>query len=208
MSDDPNLEAAYGLETPEDNRQLYRAWAETYDSGFAEDMGYVLALRVAEVFADAWVAGPVLDLGAGTGLCGEALVRLGVGPVDATDLSPEMLAVAARKGVYRALFTGNLLEHLPVEEGAYAGAVSSGTFTNGHVGPEALGEVLRILRPGGEAVLSVNAVHWQKKGFDAAFAALADQITGLTLTETPIYGPEATGEHAKDMALIVRFAKA
>jgi predicted TPR repeat methyltransferase len=141
---EPSLNAAYALETPEDNLRLYREWAARYDSDFAEGHGYVLPLRVAERFTELSGLGPVLDLGAGTGLCGEALRRLGVAPVDATDLSQEMLDVAGAKGVYRALFTGNMLERLQVADASYDGAVSSGTFTHGHVGPEALPEILRI----------------------------------------------------------------
>ena len=47
-----------------------------------------------------------------------------------------MLDVAQTKGIYRALFAGDLTARLPVDDGTYAGIVSSGTFTNGHVGPE------------------------------------------------------------------------
>ncbi len=203
----PGLENAYALETPEDNLRLYADWAASYDSAFAQDMDYVLPLRVAEAYKLAGGVGPVLDLGAGTGLCGGALKMLEVGPVDGTDLSPEMLAVAAHKDVYNALFVGNLLEILPVSDGAYAGAVSSGTFTHGHVGPEALGEVLRILRPGGLAALSINAEHYEAKGFAAGFAALGDRIEGLSHRQTRIYGDAASGSYAGDHALIVKFRK-
>ncbi|MDU8911688.1 class I SAM-dependent methyltransferase [Aestuariicoccus sp. MJ-SS9] len=205
----PDLDAAYGLETPEDNRRLYAAWAGTYDSGFASDMAYVLPLRVAEAFADAGGRGHVLDLGAGTGLCGEALVRLGAGPVDATDLSPDMLRVAEAKGIYQRLFEGDLLRRLDVAYGHYAGAVSSGTFTHGHVGPEAMDEVVRILAPGGLAALSINAGHYDSAGFAAKFDALSVQaITDLRLKDVAIYGAGAEGDHAQDRALIALFRRA
>ena len=204
MSD---LDKAYALETPEDNRRLYAEWAESYDSDFAARMGYDLPGHVARAYAGAGGSGPVLDLGAGTGLLGQALSALSVGPVDATDLSPEMLEVARGKRVYRDLFPGNLLERLPCPEDAYAGAVSSGTFTNGHVGPEALPELLRVVRPGGLFVLSVNARHFVAGGFGAAFAALGSAITGLHLPEVPIYGPGAQGPHAGDRAFLAVFRR-
>ncbi|SMX38426.1 class I SAM-dependent DNA methyltransferase [Maliponia aquimaris] len=205
--DTPDLDSAYALQTPEDNLRLYAAWAETYDSGFADSHHYVLPLRVAEAYVQAGGQAPVIDLGAGTGLCGAALRVLGIAPVEATDLSQQMLDVAARKDIYARLFTGNLLDRLPVEDGAYAGAVSSGTFTHGHVGAQALDEVLRVVRPGGIVALSVNAEHWQAQGFAARFAALGDRIADLATRDLPIYGPGATGPHAGDLSRVVTFTR-
>lgn len=204
---EPGLDAAYALETAEDNLKLYRNWANTYDQEFAENHGYVLPLRVAEAFAAAGGSGPVIDLGAGTGLCGEALRRLGVAPVDATDLSREMLDVAEAKNIYTHLFAGDMLDRLPVDDGAYAGAVSSGTFTHGHVGPDALAEVLRILRPDGLGCLSINSAHYGARGFDARFAQLADQVDDLRLDEVSIYRAGLEGAHAADTAFVVTFRR-
>jgi predicted TPR repeat methyltransferase len=205
--DNPDLDSAYALQTPDDNLRLYAAWAETYDSGFADSHHYVTPLRVAEAYVQVGGQAPVIDLGAGTGLCGVALRALGVVPVEATDLSQQMLDVAARKGIYDRLFTGNLLERLPVADSSYAGAVSSGTFTHGHVGPEALDEVLRVVRPGGVVALSINAEHWEAQGFAARFEALTDQIADLAHRDVPIYGPGATGPHAGDLSRVVTFTR-
>ncbi|MDB4224559.1 methyltransferase domain-containing protein, partial [Granulosicoccus sp.] len=101
MTDDPDLNSAYALETVDDAKRLYANWADTYDSAFGDAQGYVLPREVVRAFIDAGGAGPVLDVGAGTGLVGEGLAASGVGPLDAVDLSEEMLAVAATKGVYR-----------------------------------------------------------------------------------------------------------
>lgn len=205
--DDPDLERAYRLAGVEDNRALYAQWAESYDDDFAANMDYRLHDHVARAFAEAGGAGPVLDIGAGTGLCGEALAGRGIGPCDATDLSPEMLRVAAGKGVYRATFPGNLLERLPCADRAYRGAVSSGTFTRGHVGPEGLPEVLRVVAPGGVIVLSINAAHWQEKGFAAAFEGMAGAVSGLALPRVRIYGEGAEGPRARDEAILATFRK-
>ncbi|UYV37906.1 class I SAM-dependent methyltransferase [Rhodobacteraceae bacterium D3-12] len=201
-----DLDAVYGLKTPEDHRRHYDGWADSYDSGFAADMDYRLPERVAAAFAADAPAGPVLDLGAGTGLVGVALAELGIGPVDGTDISPEMLKTAAGKAVYRNLFEGDILSRLPVADDSYGSAISTGTFTNGHVGPEAIDEVLRVVRPGGLIAISVNAEHWQQAGFEAKFDALqSGLISGLRLSRVRIYGQGATGPHANDDGLIVLF---
>jgi len=201
------LDDAYGLETPGDSVRLYADWAESYDEGFAREMDYRLPYAVADLFLDR--AGPddapVLDVGAGTGLVAE---RLAGRPVDALDISDEMLAVAAAKGLYRRTIAGDLTATLPIVDAGYGGVVSAGTFTHGHVGPEALPELLRIARPGALFALSINAAVFEAAGFRAALDALEGRIAGLTLPETRIYGDRARPDHAGDTALVALFRKA
>ena len=205
---EPDLKDAYALDTPEDARRLYAGWAETYDSGFAVEMDFHLPRKVAEEFVRAGGTGPVLDFGCGSGLCGERLAGLGVGPIDGVDLSPEMLAVAARKGIYRSLTEGNILDGLELPAGGYAGIVSSGTFTHGHVGPEAIDVLLRFAMPGSLFSLSINAKHFHVLDFSGKFERLSGRITGLQLPEIPLYGPSAKGDHRNDRGYIAVFRKA
>lgn len=207
MSEKPDLQSAYALDGKEANKRLYAAWAETYDTDFATENAYLSPLHVARAFAASGGRGPVLDLGAGTGLVGEALAELGIGPCDGTDLSAEMLAVAEAKDVYRRCFTGDMLDRLPVADGAYAGVVCAGTFTHGHVGPEALAEVLRCGAPGARFALSVNAAHWEARGFAATFRGLGSLIEGLETPRLPIYGAGVQGDHAGDEIVLATFTK-
>jgi predicted TPR repeat methyltransferase len=204
----PDLDRAYALETPEDSVKLYGDWAESYDTDFAESSGYLLPEAVAAAFHAQGGRGPVLDLGAGTGLVGEALARLGVAEIDGTDISAQMLAEAALKDVYDNLFEGDLTAELPCEDGHYVGIVSAGTFTHGHVGPEAFDEVLRVAADGALICLTVNAAHYEAQGFAAKLEALAPRIQGLTLQETPIYDARRSDGHGADTALIVSFRNA
>lgn len=205
--DDPDLDSAYALETPDDNRRLYKSWAETYDASFVTAAAY----RLPELVARAYLAQdgqfPCLDVGCGTGAVAEALPD--GAEVDGLDLSPEMLAVARRKGRYRTLIEANLKEHLPFDDGQVRGLLSAGTFTHGHVGAEALDELTRILAPGGLAVLSVRDQIWDTMGFDATFERLAraGAITAPTRQTERIYAnPEAAPEgHGNDLAFITSF---
>ena len=47
MQKTPSLQNAYDLKSPDDNVELYSAWAETYDNDFIEDMQYKLHFSVA-----------------------------------------------------------------------------------------------------------------------------------------------------------------
>ncbi|KMW59721.1 hypothetical protein AIOL_004704 [Candidatus Rhodobacter oscarellae] len=204
---EPSLDGAYALNSLDDTKRLYADWAESYDSDFAGQMDFTLPASVAEAFAAAGGAGPVLDFGCGTGLIGERLTQLGVGPLDGADLSKEMLAVAARKGCYGHLVSGDVLDGYHMPGAPYAGVVSSGTFTNGHVGPEAISILLDLAAPGALFALSVNKQHFEALGFQAALDGLADRIAALELPEVRFYGPNATGAHKDDTGYIATFRK-
>jgi len=205
----PSLDGAYALQTPADNAKLYANWAQTYDIDFAARMAYRLPALVASAFAAGFKGhGPVLDVGAGTGLLGQALAASGIGPVDGIDISSEMLAVAQAKGVYRALMQADLTQPLNLHHAPYHGVVSSGTFTHGHVGPEAIAGLLDIAAPSARFVLSVNKGVFTTKGFDVVLNGLAGQITALETQEEAIYADAPDPAHRGDLALIVRFIKA
>ena len=207
MSKTPDLQSAYALETPDDNRALYRDWAATYDSAFVDASGYVLHMHVARAFHAAGGKGQILDIGAGTGIVGVVLKSLGYDDVHATDISPEMLNVAKEKGVYSNLFASDILQGLKVADNSYAGIVSAGTFTLGHVGPSALNEVIRLLTPGGLAVISVRDAHWHAEDFAGMVASLEPKLADWSTTQVPIYQNSPDPGHAKDRALLLHLTK-
>jgi SAM-dependent methyltransferase len=205
---DPDLSTAYALSGPDDCRRLYADWASTYDADFAAGMDYLLPAHVAAAFVRAGGVGPVLDVGAGTGLLGAALRGAGfAGVIDGIDLVTQMLTRARGLNIYRDLTAGDVTRPLTLP-GPYGGLVSSGTFTRGHVGPQALPHLLAVAAPGAIFAISVNAAVWDKLGFARALTGLA--ITALDTHLAPIYGPAATTrnpDHAEDRALIVTFRK-
>ena len=211
MTKDPDLKSAYALSSKEEITQLYQSWADSYDAGFGDAQGYQSPREVALVYIGAGGRGPVLDVGAGTGLVAEHFARISLGPVDALDLSPEMLAVAERKGHYRNLYEANLKETLALPDAAYAGLISSGTFTHGHVGPEALPELVRVMAPGGVAVISVRPQVWVETGFEAMFDALASDtlVSEPVIAEELVYAdPNRAPEgHGHDTGYIVTFRR-
>jgi predicted TPR repeat methyltransferase len=184
---DGHLGAVYDAKDPDEVAQLYDRWAETYDAEMAA-AGYrhpsiCLALLARHLPKG---AAPLLDAGAGTGLIGEWLDIIGFPTVEGLDLSAGMLAVASRKGVYAALHRLALGGPLPFADGQFAGVISAGVFTTGHVGAEALPELIRVCRAGGVIVLTVKDTIWTD-GFDAAVSALEAVGHVVRIDETPPY---------------------
>lgn len=174
---DGQLGAVYGARDADEVAAIYDRWATTYDDDMAK-AGYQhpsigLALLCRHLPRGAT---PVLDAGCGTGLLGAWLGIAGYPDVDGMDLSDGMLAVAARKGGYRALHKGALGSTLPFENCAFAGVIATGVFTTGHVGEEGLDELIRIVRPGGVIVLTVKGTLWNN-----GFASRVDELSGQGL---------------------------
>lgn len=169
-----HLGAVYEAEGADQVAALYDSWAETYDAEMAK-AGYrhpsiCLALLARHLPRG---ASPLLDAGAGTGLIGEWLGIIGYPQVEALDISEGMLAVAAKKGAYTALHRLALGGPLPFADGYFAGVVSAGVFTTGHVGPDGLDELVRITRPGGVIVLTVKTTLW-----DGGIASRVEDFMG------------------------------
>ncbi|AZO34919.1 methyltransferase domain-containing protein [Mesorhizobium sp. M2A.F.Ca.ET.037.01.1.1] len=182
-----SLSAAYAAKRPDEVAAIYDRWSETYDADMSA-AGYrhptiCLALLARHLPRG---AEPLLDAGAGTGLIGEWLAITGYPRVEALDISQGMLDKAGAKGVYTALHRLAMGDTLPFADGAYAGIISAGVFTSGHVGVEGLDELIRICRPGGVIVLTVKNTLWDA-GFEERIAGLEARGTLSRLEETRPY---------------------
>ena len=168
-----SLTDAYAIETPDDSIQLYKDWADTYDKDFVAAKGYVGYLNAARYFLEQEdrPEGPVLDVGCGTGVVGIALRDGGIAAVDGIDISQAMLDQARDKKAqdetlaYTNLIQADLTETIAIESNTYAGIVSAGTFTHGHLGPESLDELWRVAAPGAVCSIAINAAHFDSQGF-------------------------------------------
>ncbi|MEM8630175.1 MAG: class I SAM-dependent methyltransferase [Pseudomonadota bacterium] len=206
MPPDYDLDRAYEIHGPEDAKKLYGKWAKTYDSSFGDDWGYVAPREIARILlAEMRDDTPVLDIGAGTGAVAEHLEGA---KTDALDITPEMLAVAAGKGLYRTCIEADLTKTLPLEDDAYGAVISCGTFTHGHVGPECFPELLRITRPGAIFVCGTIAPVLDGAGFGSALAGLvaSGRITPVRFREIAIY-EGAEHPHRNDRGLVMVFRK-
>lgn len=101
-----------------------------------------------------WIGGDVLDVGAGTGAASRAALAAGASHVVAVDIAPGLLAVGA---VDRPPAVIGDVRLLPLCDSAFDAVIAA--FSLNHV-PDptvALGEMKRVLRPGGGLVASAYA---------------------------------------------------
>lgn len=199
-----DLDDAYSVVTPQDNRALYSQWAESYDDDFLLSHGYVYDTGIAELFARyASPGGPILDVGCGTGAVGLALAAQGLGAeIHGVDISTEMLEVAATKiqpdgePLYQKLIEADLTQELDLPSNFYSGGIiSAGSFTHGHLGPECIDELLRVSAPGSTAAIGINSAHYVVHGFAEYFEERhrAGRISEAQIVELAIYNAaEAT----------------
>ncbi|MDQ0315303.1 class I SAM-dependent DNA methyltransferase [Amorphus orientalis] len=180
------LDRVYSMEGgPDACRDIYADWAGQYDQDTV-GFGYVGPALVAETLAKvADTSTRILDAGCGTGLAGAELAKQGFTRIDGIDVSPEMLEEARGKGVYGELAEADMTRRFPLEDDAYDGAVCVGVFTNGHVGPDAIREIARVVKPGGMIVATVHENVWDKEGYAGELKKMeADGV--LKVHETPV----------------------
>ncbi len=166
MNSENRVQWVYASESNEQLQERYDQWAEEYDEGMESDFGYVIP-RIAAETLQQFVSkeSRVLDAGAGTGLVGVELHRLGYTNLDAMDMSQGMLDEARSKGVYGNLYQMVMGEPLDLETGSYDAAICVGVLTLGHAPVHSLDELARIVRPGGFVVFTLRPDVYRQNGF-------------------------------------------
>lgn len=144
---------------------VYKDWAASYDADVSS-RGYHTPKRIAEALAAHYTGGTVLDFGCGTGISGLALRAVGIGPLHGTDITQEMLDLAAQKEVYETLWCGTP-GAVPAEPGTYVAIVAAGVVSLGAAPPETLSQLLDALAPGGVLAFSFNDATLDIGSFDA-----------------------------------------
>ena len=209
MSSKKGLNDAYSVKTPEDNIKLYKVWASSYDDDFAKKNDYrspVLISNYYDKYSNKNDV-PVLDVGAGTGLIAEVMNKKNIIDIDAIDISPEMLESAKSKNCYNKLLEADLTKNLDIDNNYYGAIVSAGRFTHGHIGPNALDELLRVTKPSGLFVITIHSKVYVNQNFEQKFQDINEQITDLTFHEEKAYGNNPDKDHGNDTVFITVFRK-
>ena len=157
-------------------RQGYAEWSRTYEATVHDEMDVRLLERLRAV--DWSGARVVLDLACGTGRIGRWLRRhCPAAAIDGVDLTPEMLTVAERAGVYRML---RIADVTATELPAATYDVCTQALADEHLADLAplYREVRRLTRPGGTFVIVGYHPHFLMAGVPTHF----DRAPGESIT--------------------------
>ncbi|UPK92347.1 hypothetical protein LCI18_003282 [Fusarium solani-melongenae] len=171
-----NLARSLNSSSVAETLATYESWAESYNEDIGKEeytapeiaSGYV----VKHLGPGKIRSATILDAGCGTGLVGQNLAKRGAIHLDGIDLSPGMLQVARRAGIYQSLNVADLSQRLDILDQAYDVVVCVGTLTQGHVGPDAFDEFVRVVKPAGLIAATVRESVWQKNGYEDKVKAL------------------------------------
>ena len=142
------------------NRELaerYDQWAKDYENDLERDFQYRGPQFTAE-YVNRYIPkeAKILDAGAGTGLMGEILTRMGYRDLTAMDLSQGMLDEARKKKAYRELHRMVMGEPLDFATDSFDAVVSIGVLTVGHAPASSFDELVRITRPEGYIIFTLR----------------------------------------------------
>ena len=87
------------------------------------------------------------------------------------DLSQTLLDTVP-KDLYQKLVKVDLNQPIEAKDNFYGGVMCVGTFTFGHVKPNALDEFIRITKPGGLICFTINEGIYKDYGFDKKIYSL------------------------------------
>jgi len=146
---------------------LYKNW-DDYENDVIQLAGYVGHLVTTEALLRHLknTEAKILDAGCGTGLVGDILYNKEYKNIVGVDFSKEMLNRAFKKNVYESLSLCDLTQKLEFEDNSFDAIVCAGTFTCGHVGPEALNEMVRITKNEGYISFTVRKQEWDASPYE------------------------------------------
>ena len=169
----------YQLNTSDEVLNYYKNW--TSKDKFNKDMvdwNYTAPINAVSLIKKCALKKDIqiLDAGCGSGLVGIEMQKNGYTNIDGVDLSQDMINLIP-KGVYKNLEVANLNKPLKCENHKYDVVMCVGTFTYGHVKPQALDEMIRITKNKGLICFSVNEGIHEEYGFDKKIKKLSENNT-------------------------------
>ena len=115
----------------------------------------------------------ILDAGCGTGLVGIELKKNGFSNIEGIDFSQHMLDLVP-PAIYKKIKNIDLNKPLEFEANIFDVIMCVGTFTYGHVKPQALDELIRVTKNKGLICFTINEGIYEEYGFDNKIKELSN----------------------------------
>ena len=173
------LKTVYSETSSSKLNKHYKNWANLYDTDMSS-WGYAYPLQLNKILTNKLKLKKtikILDAGCGTGYVAEVLSKLNYKNITGIDFSEEMLAIARSKKIYKKLMCQSLNEKIELRSKQFELIICTGVLTSGHVGPSALNEIVRLLKPQGFLVCSIAESVYKKNGFEKEIKNLKNLVS-------------------------------
>lgn len=144
---------------PEYIQSLFDSYAENYETHLKTSLQYLVPEKLLPVVQKTGILQPssldILDIGCGTGLCGE-LLKPYARKLTGVDLSKNMLAVAANKNIYDDLVVAEVVTYLKHHQGEYDLVVAGDVLVYFGELEELLAGIAQALKSGGYLAFNVE----------------------------------------------------
>ena len=173
------LKTVYSETSSSKLNKHYKNWANLYDIDMSS-WGYAYPLQLNKILTNKLRLKKtikILDAGCGTGYVAEVLSKLNYKNITGIDFSEEMLTIARSKKIYKKLMCQSLNEKIELRSKQFELIICTGVLTSGHVGPSALHELVRILKPQGFFICSIAESVYKKNGFEKEIKNLKNLVS-------------------------------
>ena len=173
------LKTVYSETSSSKLNKHYKNWANFYDTDMSS-WGYAYPLQLKKILTNKLRLKKtikILDAGCGTGYVAEVLSKLNYKNITGIDFSEEMLTIARSKKIYKKLMCQSLNEKIELRSKQFELIICTGVLTSGHVGPSALHELVRILKPQGFFICSIAESVYKKNGFEKEIKNLKNLVS-------------------------------
>ena len=173
------LKTVYSETSSSKLNKHYKNWADLYDTDMSS-WGYAYPLQLNKILTNKLKLKKtikILDAGCGTGYVAEVLGNLNYKNITGIDFSEEMLAIARSKKIYKKLMCQSLNEKIELRSKQFELIICTGVLTSGHVGPSAMHELVRILKPQGFFICSIAESVYKKNGFEKEIKNLKNLVS-------------------------------
>ena len=158
----------YKLKTTDEVMKYYDEWSEKgkYNKDM-DEWNYTGPKETVDTFRKYALEKDILifDAGCGTGLVGLQLKKYGYKNFQGADLSKKLLE-SVPKNLYQKLIKLDLNQAIELPDNTYNAVMCVGTFTFGHVKPQAIDEFIRITKKDGLICFTINEGIYKDYGFD------------------------------------------